>query len=70
MSLTELVEAVEVIVDTEGHKKAVLDWSVWEEIVTLLAKLEAWEAELAGWEALSDEALLNFETELEAGGAG
>lgn len=34
--ITELVKSVEVITDDEGNKKAVLDWEVWKEIVTIL----------------------------------
>ncbi|MBI1881797.1 MAG: hypothetical protein HYR94_26770 [Chloroflexi bacterium] len=46
MSVTELIKSVEFLVDAEGNKKAaVLDWSAWEELVTLLEKLEDQEAE-------------------------
>jgi hypothetical protein len=71
MSVTELVQSVEVVIDDEGQKKAVLDWPVWEEIVAVLLKrVEEWEAEFTSWDILSDEALLNFETELESDGEG
>lgn len=39
MSVSELVKSAEVIVDAEGHKKAVLDWQAWEEIVARLEGL-------------------------------
>lgn len=66
MSLTELVKTAEVFVDAEGNEKVALDRSVWEEIVVLLEQMEeGLQAELAAWEALSDEALTNFESELE-----
>jgi hypothetical protein len=66
MSLTELVKTAEVFVDAEGNEKVALDRSVWEEIVALLEQMdEGLQAELATWEALSDEALTNFESELE-----
>lgn len=66
MSLTELVKTAEVFVDSEGNEKVALDRSVWEEIVALLEQMEeGLQAELAAWEALSDEALTNFESELE-----
>lgn len=46
MSLTELVKSVEFLVDAEGNKKAaVLEWSTWQEIVTLLEQLEDQESE-------------------------
>ena len=71
MNMTELVQSVEVVIDAEGQKKAVLDWPVWEEIVAALLKRgEEWETEFASWDALSDEALLNFEIGLEADGEG
>lgn len=64
MSVTELVQSVEVVINAEGQKKAVLDWPVWEEIIAVLLKrVEEWEAELTGWDVLSDEALVNFEME-------
>ena len=36
----------------------------------LLKRVEEWEAEFTSWDILSDEALLNFETELESDGDG
>jgi hypothetical protein len=68
MSVTELIEAAEFLIDAQGNKKAVqVDLAVWEEIVTLLEQMEKdLQAELAAWDTLSDEALTNFEAELEA----
>ncbi len=45
--------------DAEGNKKAaVLDWSAWEELVTLLEKLEDQEAELADYLSFSKQKAL------------
>jgi hypothetical protein len=41
MSVSELLQSVQFLVDTEGNKKAaVLDYETWEELVTLLEDLE------------------------------
>jgi hypothetical protein len=41
MSLAELLTSVEFLVDTDGKKKAaVLEWPIWEELLTLLEDLE------------------------------
>ena len=41
MSVTELLQAVQFVVDNEGNKKAaLLDYAVWEELLTLLEDLE------------------------------
>lgn len=41
MSVTELLQAVQYVVDNEGNKKAaLLDYAVWEELLTLLEDLE------------------------------
>ncbi len=41
MSVSELLQSVQSVVDTGGVKKAVLvDFEVWEEVVTLLEDLE------------------------------
>jgi hypothetical protein len=41
MSVTELLQAVEFLVDNDGNKKAaVLDYTVWEELLTLLEDME------------------------------
>ena len=40
MSMKELIESAEFLVDAQGKKKAVVDVRVWEEIVTLLEDLE------------------------------
>lgn len=38
MSIAELIEAVEFVVDAQGNKKAVLvDLAVWQEVLQLLA---------------------------------
>ncbi|MFN8455420.1 MAG: hypothetical protein U0401_12260 [Anaerolineae bacterium] len=68
MSVVELIESAEFLVDAQGNKKAVqVDLAVWEEIVALLEQMEeGLEVELAAWDTLSDEALINFETQLEA----
>ncbi len=36
MGITELVKSAELVTDDKGNKKAVLDWEVWKEIVTIL----------------------------------
>lgn len=70
MSVTEILSSVQFVTDAEGKKKAVqVDLAVWKEIVVLLERLEV-DAELAAWDALSDEALSNFEAELETGANG
>lgn len=68
MSVTELIESAEFLIDAQGKKKAVqIDLAAWEEIVALLEQMEeGLAAELTAWDALSDEALTNFEAELEA----
>ena len=41
MSVTEILQAVQFLVDNDGKKKAaVLDYAVWEELITLLEDLE------------------------------
>jgi hypothetical protein len=41
MSVTELLQAVQYVVDHEGNKKAaLLDYAVWEELLTVLEDLE------------------------------
>jgi hypothetical protein len=41
MSVAELIQSVEFLVDATGHKKAVmLDMAMWEEIVAILEKME------------------------------
>jgi hypothetical protein len=41
MSVTELLQAVQFVVDNKGNKKAaLLDYAVWEELLTLLEDLE------------------------------
>ncbi|VAW36121.1 hypothetical protein MNBD_CHLOROFLEXI01-3864 [hydrothermal vent metagenome] len=41
MTVTELLEAAQFLVDTDGKRKAVLfDYPVWEELLTLLEDLE------------------------------
>lgn len=41
MGVTELLRATQFLVDIEGNRKAVLlDYAVWEEILTLLEDLE------------------------------
>ncbi len=41
MSVSELLQSVQFLVDTEGNKKAaVLDYKIWEGLVTLLEDLE------------------------------
>ena len=40
MQMTELIAAARFVVDSEGHKKAVmLDYGHWEELLTLLEDL-------------------------------
>lgn len=41
MSVTELLNSVQIVTDQNGEKKAaLLDWAVWEELLTLLEDLE------------------------------
>ena len=41
MSVTELLQAAQFLVDANGNKKAVmLDSAIWEELLTLLEDLE------------------------------
>ena len=41
MSVTELLESAQFVVDAEGHKKAVMvDLKVWEELLTMLEDVE------------------------------
>lgn len=41
MSITKIIQSVEFLVDAEGNKKAaVLDWPVWEALLTMLEALE------------------------------
>ena len=41
MSVTELLQTVQFLVDNDGNKKAaVLDYAVWEELLTLLEDIE------------------------------
>ncbi|MFN8455652.1 MAG: hypothetical protein U0401_13465 [Anaerolineae bacterium] len=41
MSLAELLASVEFLVDADGKKKAaVVEWPMWEELLTLLEDLE------------------------------
>ena len=71
MTTAELIKSAQFITDAEGNKTAVvLDISVWEEIVLALksaGQLEEFnnlDLELAEWDVLSDEALVNFEERL------
>ncbi len=36
MSIVEIVKSVEVVIDDEGKKKAILDWQTWAEVVAIL----------------------------------
>jgi hypothetical protein len=41
MSITEVLEQAQFLVDADGNKKAVVfDYSLWEELLTLLEDLE------------------------------
>jgi hypothetical protein len=41
MSVTELLQSAQFVVDAGGNKKAVvLDYTIWEELLTLLEDLE------------------------------
>ena len=41
MGVTELLEAAQFLVDAKGNKKAVmLDYTIWEELVSLMEDLE------------------------------
>ncbi len=41
MSVTEIVEAAQFVVDAEGNKKAVqIDWTTWQSLLNLLESLE------------------------------
>lgn len=47
MNVAELLESVQFVIDTEGHKKAVmLDFNVWQAVLPLLTRLEDLENEL------------------------
>jgi hypothetical protein len=60
MSIHEILQAAQFVVDAKGNKKAVLvDYSLWEELLTLLEDLEDAEeirqlreagAEIVPWE--------------------
>lgn len=67
MTVTDLYSSAQYVVDEDGNQKAVLDWHVWKDIVSLLKKLEGREAELAGWD--SGEASLNIEPDTEQAAA-
>lgn len=55
MTIAELVESVEFVIDQEGNKKAVLvDWNTWEALLQLLDELDDLtdtEAAVAAYEA-------------------
>ena len=41
MSVTELLQSARFVVDAEGNKKAVIvDYDIWEELLTILEDLE------------------------------
>jgi hypothetical protein len=70
MSLAEIINAVDFLIDAEGNKKAaVLDWKAWEELLALLedfddaaelTRLKQSGAEVVTWE--------QAKAELRAGG--
>ncbi len=60
MSLTELLNSVQIVTNQNGEKKAaLLDWAVWEEILTLLENLE--DAEEIAQLRASDEEVIPWE---------
>ncbi|MCB0190644.1 MAG: hypothetical protein KDJ65_01725 [Anaerolineae bacterium] len=41
MSITELITSAKILIDADGNKEAVLlDWPLWEQLLTLLEDLE------------------------------
>ena len=57
MRASELMETVQFVVDAEGKKKAVmLDYAVWEEVMTLLEDRED-SAEMRRLREIGDEAI-------------
>jgi hypothetical protein len=60
MSVTELLNSVQIVTDQHGEKKAaLLDWVVWEELLTLLEDLE--DAEEIEQLLASDEEVIPWE---------
>jgi len=60
MSVTELLNSVQIVTDQHGEKKAaLLDWAVWEELLTLLEALE--DAEEIEQLLASDEEVIPWE---------
>lgn len=60
MSLTELLNSVQIVTNQNGEKKAaLLDWAVWEKILTLLENLE--DAEEIAQLRASDEEVIPWE---------
>lgn len=60
MSVTELLNSVQIVTDQHGKKKAaLLDWAVWEELLTLLEDLE--DAEEIEQLRASDEEVIPWE---------
>lgn len=60
MKLTELLISVEFLVDAEGNKKAaVVEWPIWEELLTLLEDLE--DAEELRQTRLEDDEVIPWE---------
>jgi len=60
MSVTELLNSVQIVTDQHGEKKAaLLDWAVWEELLTLLEDLE--DAEEIEQLLASDEEVIPWE---------
>jgi len=71
MSVTEMLQAVQFVVDADGNKKAVMfDYGIWEELLTLLEDLEDAE-EIRHLRDMGEEAIPweQAKAELRAGGA-
>lgn len=71
MSLTELLESAQFVVDAQGNKKAIIfDYPVWQAAISLLERLENFEAQLAAEEleeAEDVQAILEIEARIARG---
>ncbi len=65
MIVTNLYAFAQYMVDEDGNKKAVLDWRVWKDVLSLLKNLEGREADLTIRDTLKGEAPLNITPDAE-----
>jgi hypothetical protein len=57
MSVTELLQSAQFVIDADGHKKAVVvDLGVWEELLTMLEDVED-DAEVKRLRVLKEDAI-------------